>query len=71
MDTDEKRAEFVAKEFREHGIIIDPACIVKNEALRTIAKLLLNSMCELFVVFKCCGAMLTCNFQGERCVRIR
>ena len=46
LDTDEKKAEFVEREFRERGIRIDPANVRKNEGLRTISKLLLNSACE-------------------------
>ena len=46
LDTEEKRLEFVAKELRERGIEIDPTRVHYNEALRTIAKLLLNSMCK-------------------------
>ena len=48
LDTEEKRMEFVRKELEERGIVIDPNNVEKNEALRTLAKLLLNSMCKSF-----------------------
>ena len=52
LDTEEKRIEFVATELAERGIVIDPHNVHKNEALRTIAKLLLNSMCKKFQTTK-------------------
>ncbi|XP_052131334.1 uncharacterized protein LOC127751597 [Frankliniella occidentalis] len=42
-DTDELKAKFVEDTLKHDGVIIDPAKMIKNPALRTLAKLMCNS----------------------------
>lgn len=44
VESEEDRSRYVEKFFREMSIIIDPAKVCNNPALRTISKLLLNTV---------------------------
>lgn len=53
-DTKEKQDEFMADVKKYDGIIIDPTKVGKNPALRTLAKLQLNSICTYFILLLSC-----------------